>query len=170
MKTLYMHSRRAQRGFTLIESMVAIAVVMVLMAIAIPSYRDASYRSQLRAAANDLVTTAHFARSEAIKRNAPVTMCMSSDGEHCTASGSWEQGWIVRSDVTLRRQSSTPSGVRISAGGLVNVTFQPTGADATPVSFRVCRVSSESGREERLVTIDATGRPSVRKTVSSACS
>jgi len=170
MKTLAMHSRPAQRGFTLIEAMVAIAVMMALMAIAIPSYRDASYRSQLRSAANDLVTSAHFARSEAIKRNAPVTMCMSSDGEHCTASGSWEQGWIVRSDITLRRQTATASGVRISAGGLVNLTFQPTGADATPVSFRVCRVSTNAGLEARIVTIDATGRPSLRKTASATCS
>ena len=161
---------RAQRGFTLIEAMIAIAVLLVLMAIAVPSFRDASHRSQLRAAANDLVTSAHLARSEAIKRNAPVTMCMSSDGEHCAASGSWHQGWIIRSDTTLRRQSPLPSGVRITAGGISNVTFQPTGVDATSVVFRVCRAPAAAGREERVITINATGRPSVRKTTGATCS
>lgn len=160
-------SWRAQRGFTLIESMVAIAVMLVLVAIAVPSFRDASHRSQLRAATNALVTSAHLARSEAIKRNAPVTMCMSSDGQNCTASGSWEQGWIIRSDVTLRRQSTRPSGVRITNGGIANLTFQPTGVDATSAVFRVCRAPAA---EERTVTIDATGRPSVRKTTGTACS
>lgn len=164
-----MRSMRAQHGFTLIETMVAIAVMLVLMAIAVPSFRDASYRSQLRSASNDLVTSAHFARSEAIKRNAPVTMCTSSDGENCTGSVNWQQGWIIRADTTLRRQSAAPSAVRISADGIDAVTFQPTGVDATPVVFRVCREPSQDGVEARLVTIDATGRPSVRRT-SATCS
>jgi type IV fimbrial biogenesis protein FimT len=170
MRILIMRPLQTHRGFTLIEALVAIAVMLVLMAIAIPSFRDASYRGQLRATTNDLVTSAHFARSEAIKRNAPVTMCLSSDGEHCSASGSWDQGWIIRSDVTLRRQSAAPSGVRVSAGGVVDLTFQPTGADTTATVFTVCRSPSETGHEQRIVTIDATGRPSVRKTTSAACS
>jgi type IV fimbrial biogenesis protein FimT len=158
------------RGFTLIESMVAIAVMLVLMAIAVPSFRDASRGSQLRSAANDLVTSAHFARSEAIKRNAPVTMCMSFDGVNCAGSGSWEQGWIVRSGVTLRRHTAKPTGVRITASGITTLTFQPTGVDATSAVFTVCRSPTDAGLEQRLVTIDATGRPSVRKTTSTACS
>lgn len=157
-----------QRGFTLIESMIAITIMLVLMAVAVPSFRDASYRSQLRSVANDLVTSAHFARSEAIKRNAPVTMCTSSDGVNCAGSGNWEQGWIIRSDVTLRKQSASPTNVRVTAGGVNNLTFQPTGVDATSAVFTVCRAGA--GSEQRLVTIGATGRPSVRKTTSSACS
>ena len=161
---------RRGRGFTLIESMIAITVMLVLMAVAVPSFRDASHRSQLRSAANDLVTSAHFARSEAIKRNAPVTMCTSSDGVNCAASSGWEQGWIIRTDVTLRRQSAAPTNVRITISGINNLTFQPTGVDATSAVFTVCRTPAGAGAEQRLVTIDATGRPSVRKTTGSACS
>lgn len=157
-------------GFTLIEAMVAIAVMLVLIAIAVPSFKDASHRSQLRAAANDLVASAHFARSEAIKRNATVTMCMSSDGENCATSGSWEQGWIIRGETTLRRHSAPASGVRITAGGIVNLSFQPTGGDTTAAVFRVCRAGSSAGLEERVVTIDATGRPSLRKIANATCS
>lgn len=160
---------KTETGFTLIESMVAIAVMLVLMAIAVPSFRDASHRSQVRSAASDLVASAHFARSEAIKRNAPVTMCVSTDGENCAAGG-WERGWIIRTDTTLRRQAAAPSGVRITAGGIVDVTFQPTGVDATAAVFTVCRRPSSEGLEGRLVTIDATGRPSMRKSASASCS
>jgi len=160
---------RSLRGFTLIEAMVAITVMLVLMAVAVPSFRDAAHRSELRSAANDLVTSAHFARSEAIKRNAPVTMCISSDGVNCAASGGWQQGWIIRSDVTLRRQSASPVNVRISAGGVSTLTFQPTGVDATSAVFTVCRTPAGTSVEQRLITIDATGRPSVRKTTGSAC-
>jgi type IV fimbrial biogenesis protein FimT len=170
MNIMDMRLLRAQHGFTLIESMVAITVMLVLMAVAVPSFRDASHRSQLRSAANALVTSAHFARSEAIKRNAPVTMCISSDGANCAASGGWEQGWIIRSDITLRRQSASAVNVRITSGGINHLTFQPTGVDATSAVFTVCRAPAEAGAEQRQVTIDATGRPSVRRTTGSACS
>jgi type IV fimbrial biogenesis protein FimT len=163
-------SPRAQCGFTLVEAMITITVMLVLMSVAVPSFRDASHRGQLRTAANDLVTSVHFARSEAIKRNAPVTMCTSSDGVNCSAQGGWQQGWIVRSDVTLRQQSASPRDVRINAGGINNLTFQPTGVDATSAVFTVCRTPAGSSDEQRRVTIDATGRPSVRKTTGSACS
>jgi type IV fimbrial biogenesis protein FimT len=169
MSVMAVRPPRAQSGFTLIEAMIAIAVMTVLVAIAVPSYQEASLRSQLRAAANDLVASVHLARSEAIKRNTPVTMCASSDGEHCATSGGWEQGWIIRSDTTLRRQSAGPSGLRITAGSVVSLTFQPSGGGATAAAFRVCRGPSSVAREERVVTIDATGRPWTR-TASAVCS
>lgn len=165
-----MHWRAAQRGFTLIEAMISIAVMAILMTIAVPSFKDASLRSQLRASANDLVASAHLARSEAIKRNAVITMCVSSDGASCATSGGWEQGWIIRGTTTLRRQAAAPSGVIITAGGITSLSFQPTAAGATAAAFRVCRATPTAGREERVITIDATGRPWVRTTESGVCS
>lgn len=153
----------------MVEAMVAIAVMLALMAVAVPSFRDASNRSQLRATANDLVTSAHLARSEAIKRNAPVTMCASSDGEHCVTSGNWNQGWIIRGDTTLRRQTALPSRVRIAAGGIVSLTFQPMGGGATAATFTICN-SASTAADARVVTIDATGRPSLRKLTNTTCS
>src|SRR5829696_9083668 len=85
-------------GFTLIELMIAITLMAILMAIAVPSFKDASLGSELRSIANDLVAHAALARSEAIKRNALVTLCVSADGATCSA-GSWEQGWIVKTEV-----------------------------------------------------------------------
>ena len=164
------HSRHAQCGFTLLEAMVSIAVMLILVTIAVPSFNDASLSSQLRSSASDLMASARLARSEAMKRNAPVTMCMSSDGENCATSGGWEQGWIVRSGTTLRRQSAAPSNLRINAGAITSLTFQPTGVGATAASFKVCRAASPNGREGRLVTIDATGRPWMKKTSVAVCS
>jgi type IV fimbrial biogenesis protein FimT len=165
-----MQRRTTQCGFTLIEAMVSIAVMLVLMAIAVPSFKDASLGSQLRASANDLVASAHLARSEAIKRNTVVTMCMSSDGENCATSGGWEQGWIVRGATTLRQHAAVPSGLTITAGGLTSLSFQPTAVGATAAVFTVCRATPSVGPEERTVTIDATGRPWVRKTANGVCS
>jgi type IV fimbrial biogenesis protein FimT len=167
------HSRDAASGFTLLEAMMAITVMAILMAIAVPSFRDASLSSQLRASANDLAASAYFARSEALKRNAVITLCMSGDGETCAASGGWEQGWIVLSgdpDIDpLKAQPAAPTGQRISTGGVTSLSFQPTAVGATAATFTVCRATPSVGSEERVVTIDATGRPWIRRTANATC-
>jgi type IV pilus assembly protein PilE len=49
---------RIARGFTLIELMIAVAIVAILVAVALPSYRDYVLRGQLADARNLLSSTA----------------------------------------------------------------------------------------------------------------
>jgi type IV fimbrial biogenesis protein FimT len=172
MKTASMPTRTpSNRGFTLIEMMVAIAVLAILSMIAVPSFREASLSSQLRSSANNFIATANFARSEAIKRGTAVTMCVSTDGSSC-ASGGWEQGWIVSSGTTvLQHQSAAPSGFKMSAiGNIASLSFQAIGVGATPATLTVCRATPTVGSQERVVTLDATGRAWLRVTTNGVCS
>ena len=166
-------------GFTLVELMVAIAVLAVLLAIVIPSYNDMTLNSKLRAHANELVAGAVLARSEAIKRNSVVRMCVSSDGASCI-SGGWEQGWVVFHDVNddgainvgeavLLRQKAATSGFKVN-GTVDNVRFQRTGVGASTATLTVCRATPNVGGQERVVRITATGRPSITKTNTARCS
>jgi type IV fimbrial biogenesis protein FimT len=168
------HSRKAVGGFTLVEAMAAITVMTILMAIAVPSFKDASLSSQLRASASDLAASAYLARSEALKRNTVVKLCVSSDGETCATSGGWEQGWVVRfsDDPAIDPVAAHPAaarGLKITAGGITSLSFQPTAVGATAATFTVCRATPQAGREERVVTIDATGRPWIKRTTNAAC-
>lgn len=159
---------RTSAGFTLIEMMIAVALMAILLSIAVPSFRDASLGSQLRAAANDLTASAHLARSEAIKRNAPVTLCVSSNGTTC-GTGGWQQGWIVLSGATvLERHAGMPAGYRINST-IDEIDFSPLGIGATPATLTVCRGAPDVGSQERIVTISAVGRPSVHKTATGTC-
>lgn len=156
------------KGFTLIELMVALAVLAILLGMAVPSFTDVSLSSKLRSLANALVASATLARSEAIKRNATITLCASSDGAACT--GNWHQGWIVRAadGTVLQAQPAAPSGYRITAAAS-SILFQPTGLGATSTDLTVCRSSPSVGSQERVVGINLTGRASVSSTNNGVC-
>ncbi|TKD37086.1 GspH/FimT family pseudopilin [Azotobacter chroococcum] len=160
-----------QCGFTLVELMVALAVLAILLGIAVPSFTEVSLSGRLRSLANGLVASATLGRSEAIKRNAVVTLCASSDGATCAepGEGDWHQGWIVVADGTvLHAQSAAPSGYRITAG-VTSIAFQPTGLGATSTSLTICRSSPSAGSQERVVEISLTGRTSVKTTTAGEC-
>lgn len=64
-----------QKGFSLIELMITIVVAAVLLAVAIPSFRNIILANELTTTTNEWVTAVNLARSEAIKRSAAVVVC-----------------------------------------------------------------------------------------------
>lgn len=167
-----------QRGFTLVELLVAIAILSILVAIGVPTFNQVTLTSKLRSYSNEIVASSTLARSEAIKRNAIVTMCVSSDGVNCAADG-WEEGWIIfqdtdtdgvvdSSETLIHRQPATDTGFQIVAA-VDTLNFQPSGVGATTTSLKVCRSSPSVGGVERLVTISATGRTTVTNTDDGTC-
>ncbi|CDH45104.1 GspH/FimT family pseudopilin [Candidatus Contendibacter odensensis] len=84
-----------QRGFTLIELIITVAIVAIVLAIGVPSFQGMIRDNRLATQVNELVTAMNLARSEAIKRGRRVTLCKSADGANCATSGGYQQGWIV---------------------------------------------------------------------------
>lgn len=170
---------RTLSGFTLVELMVTIAVMAVLLAVAAPVFNDATLGGKLSSYANNFVASAHLARSEAIKRNAAVTLCVSTNGTSCALDCppdpicGWEQGWIVRAadGTVIQRQQALPTGLKVTeAGGAASLGFQSTGVGMTSAAtLTVCRATPTVGSQERVVSISATGRPTVSRTTAGAC-
>ena len=82
-----------QHGFTLGETLTTLAVLGISLSLAIPGLESLARDNAQATAVNQLVATMHMARSEAITRNTPVTVCPSKNLQSCTA-GTWESGWI----------------------------------------------------------------------------
>jgi type IV fimbrial biogenesis protein FimT len=91
---------RSQRGFTLFELMMTLAIAAVLVGVAVPNMRAFSQNNRLTDAANDLLRGLQVARSEAITRQRTVVLCASSNPQADDATCSFEDftGWIVFED------------------------------------------------------------------------
>lgn len=156
-----------QSGFTLLELMVTLAVAAILLGLAVPSFMAMGLNSKLRSTANNLVASAYLARSEAIKLNASVTLCASSNGSTC--GGDWREGWIItRSGEVIQHNGAAPRGFLVE-GSRASISFQPSGVGTDPANFIVCRSTPSVGPRERVVSISSTGRPSVESTSTGSC-
>jgi type IV fimbrial biogenesis protein FimT len=85
-----------QKGFSLIELMFVLAVVAIALGLGAPLLATLAANNRMSSATNDLVTSLHAARSEALKRRVTVTLCATPDGAGaCVAGGNLGEGWTV---------------------------------------------------------------------------
>jgi type IV fimbrial biogenesis protein FimT len=84
--------RRSALGFTLIELMVTVAIAVILMAVAAPSFIAFQQNAELTSRTNSLLATINTARSEAMKRGRNA-MVVPVDGT------TWASGMIVFVDL-----------------------------------------------------------------------
>jgi type IV fimbrial biogenesis protein FimT len=87
--------RSALRAFTLIETLVGLAIVALLLAAGAPTFHEWLGAYELANQAKHLAETMTRARTEAIRTNYRVSVCKSPDQHQCADAGSWEQGFVV---------------------------------------------------------------------------
>ena len=88
-----------QRGLTLIELMMGVAVAGVLLALAGPSFQQALGKNRLASTASELTGAVQLARAEAIRNNRRVVLCRSVNGNDCDGTASAWPGWIIFVDL-----------------------------------------------------------------------
>ena len=87
------------KGLTLVELMVTIAIAAILTAIAAPNFTPLIKNNRFAAQKNELQSALNLARSEAVKRNGTVSVCISNNGSGCSGhSNHFHHGWLVFAD------------------------------------------------------------------------
>ena len=84
-------------GFTLLELLVTVSIIGIVMAIGVPAMSTFTLNDRLTTQVNTMVGHLAYARSEAVKRTQPVSICVSNNATNCTG-GNWQDGWIVYVD------------------------------------------------------------------------
>jgi len=160
------HPYRRNHGFTMIELMVTLAVFGILVAVGVPSFNNFLVNSRTSAVANDITSAVNLARSEAVKRGAPVTVCPSENNTECV--GTWTDGWIVMVNNTsevLRVWRAPAEGASINQTGTANsaIRFGALGQRVSAATQLDIEVSGCRGNRARQLDVGPAGRISVQR-------
>ena len=100
--TFHPAHRPPAAGFTLIELAIVVAIVAILCRVATPGLSRTAAARALAAQSSEFMAALRFARSEALKRGMPVTVCASAPAGPLACQGlraaDWRSGWIVFAD------------------------------------------------------------------------
>ncbi len=106
--------KSAQKGFTLIELMIVVAIIGILAAIAIPAYQDYTIRSKV----SEAVALASEAKTA-------VAETAASLGGLAAVTSQATTGYVTPTTVYV-------ASITIGANGVITVTTRATGATVAP--------------------------------------
>lgn len=155
-----------QSGVTLVEQIMAVAILGVLAAIAAPSLAQLLRRNQVQLAQAEFIAALQHARGTAALSGKSTLLCPSRDGTRCSGETRWESGWLIGHDVARKGQPDAAplrtgpghAGITILGdSGRRLVRFQSDGsASGTTNTLRFCRRGQPG--QTLLVVISNSGR------------
>ena len=166
-------------GFTLVELMITIAVLVVLMTLAAPSFLDLFDRNRVRGAGDAVISLISNARAEAIKADLDVSVAMTGSGttwcigSHAATppSGGNPAGVADPCDCTDPADASAclvggqRSAIEVGAHPDVSVgplpaafTFDSTLGAIVPLGARQVTLTSPSGKYDIVIEVNTLGQ------------
>ncbi|MFT5533906.1 MAG: type IV fimbrial biogenesis protein FimT [Burkholderiaceae bacterium] len=155
-------------AFTLVELLVAMAIVAILLGLAAPSFQSFILDARITSEARKFSLALQTARSEASRINASVLLCASAGKTVCGTD--WTTNKLVFADADRDKVRATTetlvfSGAPSSAQTTVTgpaagwIEFNSSGQVNAKATFKFC--DTRSGNVGRLVTVELTGRSSL---------
>ncbi|MGH1430213.1 MAG: GspH/FimT family pseudopilin [Neptuniibacter sp.] len=156
-----------EKGFTLLELMVALTVLAILLGIGVPSFNSFVESSRLRSAVHEINSAVYLARSEAVTRRQDAAACRANTtNTACDFGNDWSQGWLVvllngadletAADVDVVRIWDE---VEVTASGAINgFVFDRLGAADAAVSLDI-----QNDTDNRCISVNISGRVLVQE-------
>ena len=161
-------ARRRGLGFTLVELMVALAILIILTTIAVPGMTDLIRDARLSTQSDLLASTLNAARLEAIKRRQNVTVCPATDANTSNAcsgnAADWSTGFLVFDGAAVIQRVQMKQGLTITTAA-TSVVFSGTLGSSTATTFTLCT----TGRKEHQVDVTISGHVGKRINSATTC-
>jgi type IV fimbrial biogenesis protein FimT len=164
------------RGYSLLELLIALALVVVLLGLGVPGLRELALDARRTADVNALVSAIHLARSESLKRARAVVLCHTADGFLCAgARQPYDLGWMVfvdtdgdnpprrdeNEELLLHHKPVIEGSIRSNRAQYV---FHPYYRRSTNGTIVFCDIRGPAAA--RAVIVSYTGRPRVAGTTA----
>ena len=120
-----------KNGLTLVELLIVLLIVGITSSFAIPSGKNILVEFKQYSFMHNLIRSISFARSEAITRNSTIRLCASNDGEFCSSSSRWEEGWIIYVDKAGKSVRTKDDPILKIHTGVKNITIRKNGREKT---------------------------------------
>ena len=128
-------------------------IVGILASIGMPAFSSIVAGQRIKTASFDVMSTLMLARSEALKRNANVTIAPVMVGNVV------DRIEVTATDGTVLNSMSMPKGVVFTVS-VNSITYQPSGRTTATATFSI---SSPGSSNARCISIDLSGRPNSKK-------
>ncbi|MEK0364443.1 GspH/FimT family pseudopilin [Pseudomonas sp. CBC3] len=119
------------QGFTLVELLITLALLIIVANIAVPAFDGLVTRNRQQSLMEQVESVLNSARAEAVLRRHTVEVCGSADGQTC--SDDWASGWLVRtSDNQLLQLMQLPIHHELRWSGFQqSIRFRDNGSSPT---------------------------------------
>ena len=159
---------KSQRGFTLVELMIVLAVMACLFGVALPAFSGSLEAARSGSARSALLGSLMSASTRAAITGVHAVLCPSADAVQCDDGADWSHGWIAFLDSNASREAE--GGERIvsvqgaltgkvhlrSTVGRTRIVFQGNGGNAgSNVTFTLC--DGRGPAKARALIISNTG-------------
>jgi len=167
---------KREKGFTLLELMVTLAIASILLSVGVPGFRSVIMDSRLVRDSNQFVGSINLACSSAVCFQRSATVCTSANFNavlpSCSGSSDWPQGWIVWADKDrdgaidaneiLSVQEPIDSMTTFSATNAALFSYDARGFGSSPAD-ELMMCDNRSGETGRRIRVNAAGRANVKQ-------
>lgn len=158
-------SKTFQKGVTLLEMMITLAILAIVLTVVAPSMQDFLIKNRITGEINEVSGIIQYARHLAIDEQTNITVCPSSNFETCGTD--WNQAKIVfidtdadgarGSDEDLLVTTAKASDSTTATGPSASIQFQDSGAASQSFTYQICPLNKDASFA-RAISVSLQGR------------